>query len=87
MLLRDRDSGQEGVFRRRGVGRVAAQQDFKHPIVTEIVPLKKFYKAEDYHQEYYDNNSNAPYCQVVIAPKLEKLEQKKVIQETPQTVK
>jgi hypothetical protein len=38
-------------------------------------------------QQYYDNNSNAPYCQVVIAPKLEKLEQKKVIQETPQTVK
>jgi peptide-methionine (S)-S-oxide reductase len=65
--------------------KLAAQQDFKHPIVTEIVPLKKFYKAEDYHQEYYDNNSNAPYCQVVIAPKLEKLEKKKVIQETPQT--
>ena len=67
--------------------KLAAQADFKNPIVTEIVPLKKFYKAEDYHQEYYDNNSNAPYCQVVIAPKLEKLEQKKVIQETPQTVK
>src|SRR5271169_332391 len=63
----------------------AAQQDFKHPIVTEIVPLKKFYKAEDYHQQYYDNNSDAPYCQVVIAPKLEKLEKKKIIQETPQT--
>jgi peptide-methionine (S)-S-oxide reductase len=67
--------------------KLAAQQDFKHPIVTEIVPLKKFYKAEGYHQEYYDNNSNAPYCQAVIAPKLEKLEKKKVIQETPQTTK
>src|SRR5271155_555538 len=67
--------------------KLAAQLDFKHPIVTEIVPLKKFYKAEDYHQQYFDNNSNAPYCQVVIAPKLEKLEQKKVIQETPQTTK
>jgi len=65
--------------------KLEAQKDFKHPIVTEIVPLKKFYKAEDYHQEYYDNNSNAPYCQVVITPKLEKLEKKKVIQETPQT--
>ena len=65
--------------------KLEAQKDFKHSIVTEIVPLKKFYKAEDYHQEYYDNNSNAPYCQVVIAPKLEKLEKKKVIQETPQT--
>jgi peptide-methionine (S)-S-oxide reductase len=67
--------------------KLAAQQNFKSPIVTEIVPLKKFYKAEDYHQEYYDNNSNAPYCQVVIAPKLEKLEKKKVIQIEPQTGK
>jgi peptide-methionine (S)-S-oxide reductase len=65
--------------------KIAAQQDFKHPIVTEIVPLKKFYKAEDYHQQYYDNNSNAGYCQVIIAPKLEKLEKKKVIEENPQT--
>jgi peptide-methionine (S)-S-oxide reductase len=67
--------------------KLAAQENFKNPIVTEIVPLKNFYKAEDYHQQYYDNNSNAPYCQVVIAPKLEKLEAKKVIQETPQTGK
>jgi peptide-methionine (S)-S-oxide reductase len=65
--------------------KLEAQADFRNPIVTEIVPLKKFYKAEDYHQEYYDNNSSAPYCQVVIAPKLERLEKKKVIQETPQT--
>lgn len=43
------------------------------PIVTEIVPLTKFYPAEDYHQDYYRNNSNAPYCQIVIRPKLEKL--------------
>src|SRR5271156_1890016 len=67
--------------------KIAAQENFKNPIVTEIVPLEKFYPAEDYHQQYYDENSNAPYCQVVIAPKLEKLELKKVIQETPQTMK
>jgi peptide-methionine (S)-S-oxide reductase len=67
--------------------KLAAQENFRNSIVTEIVPLKKFYKAEDYHQQYYDNNSSAGYCQVVIAPKLEKLEAKKVIQETPQTVK
>jgi peptide-methionine (S)-S-oxide reductase len=67
--------------------KLAAQQNFKHPIVTEIVPLKKFYKGENYHQQYFDNNSSAPYCQAVIAPKLEKLEKKKVIQETPQTKK
>jgi len=62
-----------------------AQKNFKHPIVTEIVPFTKFYRAEDYHQEYYDNNSTAFYCRVVIAPKLEKLEKEKVIQTAPQT--
>jgi peptide-methionine (S)-S-oxide reductase len=67
--------------------KLEAQANFKHPIVTEIVPFTKFYQAEDYHQEYYDNNSDAPYCQVVITPKLEKLEKKKVIQVEPQTGK
>jgi peptide-methionine (S)-S-oxide reductase len=67
--------------------KLEAQANFRNPIVTEIVPLKKFYVAEDYHQEYYDNNSNQGYCQVVIAPKLEKLEKKNVIQNEPQTKK
>src|SRR5690348_5766726 len=40
-----------------------AQKHFKDPIVTQIVPLKKFYKAENYHQDYYNNNTDAPYCQ------------------------
>ena len=42
-------------------------------IVTEIIPLSKFYPAEDYHQNYYRVNPNTPYCQVVIKPKLDKL--------------
>ena len=67
--------------------KLEAQKNFRNPIVTEIVPLKKFYKAEDYHQAYYDNNSNAPYCQVVIAPKLEKLEHKNIIKADVQTPK
>ncbi len=54
----------------------AAQVDFSSPIVTEISPLPKFYKAEGYHQDYYSNNSRAPYCQAVIRPKLEKLREK-----------
>lgn len=46
---------------------------FTKPIVTEISSLSKFYQAEDYHQEYYENNKNSnPYCSVVIRPKLEK---------------
>jgi peptide-methionine (S)-S-oxide reductase len=51
-----------------------AQAQFPDPIVTEIVPLKTFYPAEEYHQDYYQNNKDRnPYCQVVIAPKLRKL--------------
>lgn len=44
--------------------------------VTEITPLKKFYKAESYHEDYYARNKDAPYCQVVINPKLEKVQRK-----------
>ncbi len=44
------------------------------PIVTAIEPLKNFYPAEDYHQNYFNNNSRAMYCQYVIRPKLEKFE-------------
>lgn len=49
---------------------------YKNPIVTEIKPLENFYKAEDYHQNFYKNNPEKPYCQVVIAPKVEKLRQR-----------
>jgi len=45
---------------------------FDDPIVTEIVPFKNFYKAEDYHQNYFNKNGSAPYCMFVIRPKLEK---------------
>ncbi|MCF7729239.1 MAG: peptide-methionine (S)-S-oxide reductase MsrA [Chthoniobacterales bacterium] len=50
-----------------------AQEYFNKPIVTEIKPLSHFYPAEKYHQNYYQNNRNAPYCRAVIAPKLKKL--------------
>ncbi len=42
------------------------------PVVTEIAPASTFYKAEDYHQNYYNLNGNQPYCQFVVKPKLEK---------------
>jgi peptide-methionine (S)-S-oxide reductase len=45
---------------------------YKDPVVTEITPYKAFYKAEDYHQNYYNENGSQPYCHFVIAPKLEK---------------
>ena len=46
---------------------------YSDPIVTEISPLAKFYIADNYHQDYYRINKNAPYCQLVIRPKLDKL--------------
>ena len=49
------------------------QKDYKDPIVTEITEFKNFYEAEDYHKNYYENHQNAPYCRLVIDPKLEKL--------------
>lgn len=50
-----------------------AKQHFDKPIVTEIVPFENFYKAEDYHQNYYDNAPANPYCTIVIDPKIDKL--------------
>ncbi len=47
---------------------------WKDPVVTEISPLKNFYKAEDYHQDYFEKNPNQGYCAFVIAPKVEKFE-------------
>lgn len=46
------------------------------PIVTEVVPLLKFYEAENYHKEYFAKNPEKPYCEIVINPKLEKVKQK-----------
>jgi peptide-methionine (S)-S-oxide reductase len=48
------------------------QADFTQPIVTEVSPLGKVYPAEPYHQNYYNLNAQQGYCQVVIAPKLQK---------------
>lgn len=48
---------------------------FDNSIVTEISPLKIFYEAEDYHQDYYENNKSQGYCSFVITPKLTKLRQ------------
>jgi peptide-methionine (S)-S-oxide reductase len=52
---------------------------FDNPIVTEISPINEYYPAEDYHQNYYNLNGNAPYCSYVIQPKVDKF--KKVFKE------
>ena len=49
-----------------------SSQTFGAPIVTEIAPFKNFYKAESYHQNYYNENGTQPYCMFVVRPKVEK---------------
>ena len=49
---------------------LTAAKLWRNRVVTELVPFTAFYKAEDYHQDYFANNGGQPYCQVVIAPKL-----------------
>ena len=53
---------------------LAAAAKWRDPIVTEVTPLDVFYKAEDYHQEYFRNNGRQPYCRAVIAPKVRKFQ-------------
>lgn len=52
----------------------AAQKEYQDKIVTQIVPYKNFFKAEGYHQDYYEKNKSLPYCRLVIDPKIKKLE-------------
>lgn len=49
---------------------------YSDPIVTEVEPLDKYYKAEDYHQDYFKNNSIQPYCGAIISPKVEEFQDK-----------
>ncbi len=53
-----------------------AEQVWPEPIVTEVRPASEFYRAEDYHQEYFRNNPMQPYCAFVVAPKMRKFRQK-----------
>lgn len=54
------------------IAEVNAERIYDDPIVTEVTPFDKFYVAEDYHQEYFANNANQPYCAAVVAPKVAK---------------
>jgi peptide-methionine (S)-S-oxide reductase len=63
---------QQGAIAEQTKRELDASGLWKKPIVTEIVPLTKFYEAEDYHQDYYLQNRYQPYCFVMIDPKLKK---------------
>jgi methionine-S-sulfoxide reductase len=54
------------------IGELKKDKVYKNPIVTEVVPFESFYTAEEYHQNYYKQNQQQPYCRIIINPKLEK---------------
>ena len=56
------------------IDRLNKEDVYGKPIVTTVEPWKNFFKAEDYHQDYFENNPNQGYCQYVIAPKVEKFQ-------------
>lgn len=65
----DEDQKQEAIAYK---AKLEKEKIWENPIVTEITKFEKFYPAEDYHQEYYQNNPNQGYCRIVITPKIEK---------------
>lgn len=58
------------------IAEMTAAGIWRNPIVTEVTEATTFYPAEDYHQEYFANNPNQPYCQMIIEPKVAKFRQK-----------
>jgi len=56
------------------INKLNVEKVYENPVVTTLEPLTNFYVAEDYHQNYYENNKSEPYCKMVIQPKIEKFE-------------
>lgn len=69
-------SDEQARIAREAIADVSAEKIWDDPIVTQIRPLETFYPAERYHQDYFANNPNQPYCQVVIEPKVAKFRRK-----------
>jgi|SRR5690606_16359599 len=71
------ENDEQKLIAERSIKQYEASDMYDGSFTTQLVPLDKFYTAEDYHQEYYQNNSDTnPYCSLVIAPKIEKFYQK-----------
>ena len=58
------------------IAELDASGRWESPAVTQVVPFEAFYRAEDYHEDYYANNPNQPYCRLVIAPKVSKVRER-----------
>lgn len=69
-------SAQERKIAQQVIQKINAKKIWNAPIVTQVVPIKAFYRAEDYHLNYYDTHQQLPYCKAVIVPKLDKLRAK-----------
>jgi peptide-methionine (S)-S-oxide reductase len=76
VLYHDQDQKEKAEYYKQ---KLDAARIYEDPIVTEIVPLTGFWVAEDYHQDYFANNSDQAYCQLVIMPKIKKF--KEIFQE------
>jgi peptide-methionine (S)-S-oxide reductase len=63
---------------REAIKQLNVSGEWKAPVATKVEPFRKFYPAEEYHQDYYARNQEAPYCSIVIAPKLAKFRKKYV---------
>ena len=66
------ESPQHEATARAVLADMAASGEYRKPVVTELLPLANYSRAEDYHQRYFENHPNAGYCAVVVAPKVEK---------------
>lgn len=71
-FVNDEQKEEAGLY----IAELEEKKEFDVPIVTEVLPYKNFYTAEEYHQKYYESKPDAPYCQIVVSPKLAKLRQK-----------
>lgn len=69
-------SDEQARVAREAIAEVTTEKIWDDPIVTQVVPLTTYYPAEKYHQNYFTNNPQQPYCQVVIAPKVSKFRKK-----------
>lgn len=69
-------SAEQQVVANEVIARLTAEKAFPSPIVTAVEPAPAFYPAEDYHQQYFENNPNQPYCTFVVSPKVQKFRKK-----------
>lgn len=70
------ESDEQKTQAKETIDRLTSHKEYSDPIVTQVQPLDKFYTAEEYHQNYYQENQQQPYCQLVISPKIKKFHEK-----------